>query len=141
MDRTEIPMTSYDVFQRKGCLLRLRLWGLNLSKPYSLWREYAFLSLTRKIFKLGYYQYYYTESNQRPTNSLRGRSKHVDKNPRWRIVAILKNQKYPYVRNRVTDRPKIWYNDAHCPSKPYRAGKISNCYKSKMADGRHFKNR
>jgi len=36
-------------------------------------------------------------------------------NPRWRTAAILKTDKSPYLRNRLTDFDEIWHDDADWP--------------------------
>ena len=59
-------------------------------------------------------------------------------NPRWRTAEILKNQKWPYLRNALTDMHKIWHNNAFWPSEGYGQLKFPTFRKSKMADGRHL---
>ena len=45
--------------------------------------------------------------------------------PRWRMAAILKTVKLPFLCNRLTDFDEIWHDYAYCPLQ-WKGRKISN---------------
>ena len=59
----------------------------------------------------------------------------------WRQPPSRKSQKSRYLRNGLTDLYEIWYADAKIGLLTAPAVKKFEFQKSKMADGRHFKNR
>ena len=62
-------------------------------------------------------------------------------NSRWRQPPSGKSKKSRYLRNGLTDLYEIWYADEKRVSQQPRHLKKFEFHKSKMAYGRHFKNR
>jgi len=75
--------------------------------------------------KFTYLQNYTADYNQILHNDKDHRLRIVDglskhrTNPRWRTAAILKNKKWPYLCNTLTDLHKIWHDDSYWPSEGY----------------------
>jgi len=57
--------------------------------------------------------------------------------PLFHRAAIIKSS---FLRNGLSDRNEVWQNDAHADCEPQQYLKVWTFYKSKMTDGRYFKN-